>query len=193
MTNDIASNYGDFIERYEVDKYLIHIYYLNGKKESCELTMYNIDKLNEKMIEQALTIVNERSDEKFKLERSIKEVRICLGLMAGIVASTAIMEFSINNPNEIRTLGEVLAAILIPALVYVFRNINNMADDQDIEKYKMFIEHKDDFNQYRSKETLYDGIHKKGYVGINNLDKYTYEEIEKMVRNIDKTRKRSNS
>lgn len=189
MTNDLANEYTDFIERYEIDKYFIRIYYLDGTKETCELSLYNIDKLNEKMIEQALVIIQEHSSKKFKSERSMKELKVAFLTMAGVLTSAAMLELSINDPNATRMLGELIASIYIPAFIYAYRERENINDDYDIKKYQMFIEHKDEFEKNNYKENTYDGIHKKGYVSINNLDSYTYEEIKMMVDNIQKTRK----
>ena len=189
MTNDLANEYTDFIERYEIDKYFIRIYYLDGTKETCELSLYNIDKLNEKMIEQALVIIQEHSSKKFKSERSMKELKVAFLTMAGVLTSAAMLELSIKDPNATRMLGELIASIYIPAFIYAYRKRENINDDYDIKKYQMFIEHKDEFENNNYKEDTYNGIHQTGYVSINNLDSYSYEEIKMMVDNIQKTRK----
>ena len=189
MTNDLAGEYTNFIEKYEIDKYFIRIYYLNGTKETCELSLYNIDKLNEKMVEEALVIIQEHFSKKFKSERSMKELKVTFLTMAGVLTSAAMLELSIKDPNDTRMLCELIASICIPAFIYAYRKRENINDDYDIKKYQMFIEHKDEFEKNNYKENIYNGIHKKGYVSINNLDSYSYEEIKMMVDNIQKTRK----
>lgn len=190
MTNDLAKDFRQFIEKYSVEQHFIRVNYLDGNSQICELSLYNIDKLNEEMVEQATQIIKKYTSEESKSARSLREVHASLTAATAILISSIAVELALGI-NEQRVLAEIGAALIIPTIVYLCVHKSHKRDEQEIKKYETFINNLDGFQEYGQKELLYQGIHKKGYVSINNLDVYTYEEVQRMADNLEKVRKKS--
>ena len=191
MTEDLAKDHRDIIKNYSIDNNFIHINYIDGRKEVLQLSLYNMDKLNDKMVEEALEVIKDYTNDNYIDQINIKEVRIFLSTVVGMLTASAIVELSIGDVNKYRVFSEIFLSIFIPTMIHVFRVKGQQQNYYELKKYEMYINHIDEFKENYLKEATYEGINKKGYVGINNLDRYNYFEVERMVQNLDKVRKRT--
>lgn len=191
MTEDLAKDHRDIIKNYSIDNNFIHINYIDGKKEVIQLSLYNMDKLNDKMVEEALEVIKDYTNDKYIAQMNINEVRIFLSTVVGMLTTSAIVELSIGDVNKYRAFSEIFLSIFIPTMIHVFRVKGQQQNYYELKKYEMYINHIDEFKENYLKEATYEGINKKGYVGINNLDRYNYFEVERMVQNLGKVRKRT--
>lgn len=193
MTEDLAKGFDRIIKNYTIDNNLIHIYYINGDTEVKEYLEYNKEKIEHEMLKQAKEIVESRTSENFLTNRRVGlvETSFTSGIMAMMGAIS--VEVAFGSIDEKRVIAELITSLIVSAIVYLTIKSNQNKDDMEVKKYKLFIENHDEFEKNKLSGQLYDGINIKGYVGINNLDSYSFEEIERMHKNIQNVRKRTNN
>ena len=193
MTEDLAKGFDRIIKNYTIDNNLIHIYYINGDTEVKEYLEYNKEKIEHEMLKQAKEIVESRTSENFLTNRRVGlvETSFTSGIMAMMGAIS--VEVAFGSIDEKRVIAELITSLTVHAIVYLTIKSNQNKDDMEVKKYKLFIENHDEFEKNKLSGQLYDGINIKGYVGINNLDSYSFEEVERMHKNIQNVRKRTNN
>lgn len=188
MTNDLAKGFNNIIENYAIDYDNIYVKYLNGNIETYEYSSENIEKIVNDMVNQAKEIVKERTSDEFLYSRNLSLVETTLTTAAMAIVSSISIEIYCSNADIKRIIPELLATIAIPVIIYSTIKSGHKSDDLEVKKYQLFIENYNDFMNHNYNENTYYGIKKKGYVSINNLDSYTYDEVNKMVENIQRTR-----
>jgi hypothetical protein len=193
MTEDLARGYSRIIENYTIDNNFIHINYIDGQTEVKEMLEYNKEKIEQEMLEQAKKIIQDKTSYEFIETRKngLVELTFTSAVMA-MLASIGI-EAAFGTIDEKRVVAELIGSLIVPVIVFSTIKGNQKKDDLEIKKYQLFIEHYEEFVSNQYSEKLYDGINKKGYLSINNLDSYTYEELNKMYDNIKNVRTRTNN
>ena len=190
MTEELASHDNDTIKNYKVDGPLIHINYVGGKTGVMEHYECNIDKLNQLMVDEAKIIIKAKTGAQYLSKRNIAILDYCIASVSMAIVASMSVEVGFGTVDLRRVAVEAIVTAAIPLIIYATMKSNNKYEDKEIKKYKIFIEHYNEFVENQYNEALYNGIHKKGYIGINNLDGYTYEEVERMCQNLQNVRKR---
>ncbi|MBR5662579.1 MAG: hypothetical protein IKX00_02875 [Bacilli bacterium] len=190
MTPELAKGHNNIIQDYKVDKYLIHVNYTDGHTECVELLEYNKEKIINEMLKQAEKIVKEKTSEEYYEERKTNIIEVCFtSLVMAAIASLSVEIYN-GSVDYKRLLVEAIISLAVPVITYTVIKNNQKNDDKEVKKYQLFIENYEDFKNNANKGLLYEGINKKGWIDINNLDKYTYEEVDRMLQNV---RKRTNN
>lgn len=190
MTDELSKNYHHIIQDYTLDNNLIYINYTDGTKEVRQISLYQIDMINSEMIRQAKTIVEDKTSEEYLSSRNVATLTSCTSAATIAILTSLATEISYGTFDPNRLLIEAAATVIATAATYFFIKKYHNNEDREIQKYKLFIEHSEDFNKYGAYSEVYEGIHKKGVFGINTIDKYTYPEVKHMAENLARVRER---
>lgn len=193
MTNDLVKNNKGIIEGYTIDelKKTLTIKYLDKTEVVIKnYTKSDVKKVEKDMIDQALYIVKKYFKESKKRENS----RIRIMLYVYFLTIALILAYNYANKENITTVHhaiEVILACLPAALGLMFLDDMDKREERLADKYKMYLDNMEYINKNLSNDALYEGIEeakKKGLIGINTIDKYTYEEMQRLNQNIVRIR-----
>ena len=193
MTNDLVNNNKGIIEGYTIDelKKTLTIKYLDKTEVVIKnYTKSDVKKVEKDMIDQALYIVKKYFKESKKRENS----RIRIMLYVYFLTIELVLAYNYANKENITTIHhaiEVILTCLPPALGLMFLDDMDRREERLADKYKMYLDNMEYINKNLSNEALYEGIEEKkekGLIGINTIDKYTYEEMRRLNQNIVRIR-----
>ena len=193
MTNDLVKNNKGIIEGYTIDelKKTLTIKYLDKTEVVIKnYTKSDVKKVEKDMIDQALYIVKRYFKESKKRENSRSRIMLIVYfLTVGLIQA-----YNYANKESITTVHqaiEVILACLPAALGLMFLDDMDRREERLADKYKMYLDNMEYINKNLSNDALYEGIEeakKKGLIGINTIDKYTYEEMRRLNQNIVRIR-----
>ena len=193
MTNDLVKNNKGIIEGYTIDelKKTLTIKYLDKTEVVIKnYTKSDVKKVEKDMIDQALYIVKRYFKESKKRESSRSRIM----LIVYFLTIGLIQAYNYANKESITTVHQAIEIILgcLPAaLGLMFLDDMDRRDERLADKYKMYLDNMEYINKNLSNDALYEGIEeakKKGLIGINTIDKYTYEEMRRLNQNIVRIR-----
>ena len=193
MTNDLVKNNKGIIEGYTIDelKKTLTIKYLDKTEVVIKnYTKSDVKKVEKDMIDQALYIVKKYFKESKKRESSRSRIM----LIVYFLTIGLIQAYNYANKESITTVHQAIEIILgcLPAaLGLMFLDDMDRRDERLADKYKMYLDNMEYINKNLSNDALYEGIEeakKKGLIGINTIDKYTYEEMRRLNQNIVRIR-----
>lgn len=193
MTNDLVENNKGIIEGYTIDelKKTLTIKYLDKTEVIIKnYTKSDVKKVEKDMIDQALYIVKRYFKESKKRENS----RIRIMLYVYFLTIALVLAYNYANKENITTIHhaiEVILTCLPAALGLMFLDDMDRREERLADKYKMYLDNMEYINKNISNDALYEGIEevkKKGLIGINTIDKYTYEEMKRLNQNIVRIR-----
>ena len=188
MLNELVEDNKGIIGSYKIDGKYIYVYYLDKYMERYDYSESTIKEINEKMINQAIDMVN--FNEKNETQKKKMYNAISIGLMCGLAGMNA--AFDLANQNTIR-LGDIIIECIgmgiVPLLARSYLGYMALADKANVEKYSNYLKNYRDFNDFANSVELYEGIENKGTISINTIDSYTLDEVNTMCDNISRIRK----
>ena len=187
MIHSLVEDNKGIIGNYIIDKEKNRIYviYLDGSEKVLDFTEENIESLTTTMINQAIKIINQRSNPEYISSKRGEMFRDSIFAMCGAGAIFTAIELALKDPNPVRISIEAVAIMaLVPVGSFIYENKINKEVDNEYRKYRMYINNYKTFNDNKNDIMLYEGVEYKDAIDINTLDRYSYKDLVKMFNNL---------
>lgn len=186
MTNNLVSDNLGIISEYIINEQArtLTIKYLDkNEKIIYGYTDNDIKQIEKQMLEQASSIVHSFYRRKKNIKRKNDGITMAMFIVA---FSFAELYCNINRDN-INSIHEIIATILavLPgSFSMLYLSEIEQKNELEAEKYKIYLDNIERFNSNLFNKDLYKGIDEKGLIGINTIDKYTYDEMQRLRYNL---------
>ena len=172
----------DIVENYEENNNKIVINYLDGSTQTIQLTKENLEHIKGILLKQAEERRNTDGEKILAdglLYRGAQLGVSVMGLVTSILFSAS-TQFSAE-----RIFFAGVSAICAINIIFTGQKICiEQKEIDDIRKYNIYLNNKEDFDEYKDRLELYENVEYKKPIDINTIDEYSYEDLEQMRDNI---------